>query len=93
LSSSSSATSREEEGFMWKARGRLDVQREEEGSRSMSSHKTSHTVPVASTAARQPGSQAARLVLGILRVRVRGMLGLSLLLLGTYEVLHAVGTY
>ena len=42
---------------MWKARGRLDVQREEEGSRSMSSHKTSHTVPVASTAARQPGRQ------------------------------------
>jgi hypothetical protein len=43
---------------MWKARGRLDVQREEEGSRSMSSHKMPHTVPVASTAARQPGSQA-----------------------------------
>jgi hypothetical protein len=41
----------------------------------------------------QAARQAARLVLGILRVRVRGMLGLSLLLLGTYEVLHAVGTY
>jgi hypothetical protein len=58
LSSSSSATSREEEGFMWKARGRLDVQREEEGSTSMSSHKMPHTVPVASTAARQAGSLA-----------------------------------